>query len=244
MLIYQTERTKFMKKWTNIRIHVTTHWGLYLSIFIISLLIIFFTAENESKNVVAKVMLNIGYGLLSSVTLAFMIDLVNTNITGERDKKEFDYFVQPIKNAIYNLIDEAVECSDNRHGNGWSKNTFNDWIGWIFEPNDSTEMDEDDYNDLINEIILKVIKIKEIASDLSEKSLFLNNPYCSSEFIERLSQLQRDAARIESSFNRKEYKRCNDYIIHTLSKRICLIFPEMTDSFTKKYNNDEDENNP
>lgn len=194
----------------------------YLTLLLLSFILIGVSLGLSEKNTVGNILVNFGYGIFGSTFVAILIDYGATIRQRKNDQKDFFLLTKDLKEAINNLITFRNEYN-HVLGEKYREIAYNKWIHKIA----AVRFEFDGHDSSLLVVIKAYYKIiLEMAELLDDKSsILVNNLYLPDDFIYNLGQL------ILYTKMALDDEKGNDYTAFKLGMdcmlaRIPLLFPE------------------
>lgn len=194
----------------------------YLTLLLLSFILIGVSLGLSEKNTVGNILVNFGYGIFGSTFVAILIDYGATIRQRKNDQKDFFLLTKDLKEAINNLIAFRNEYN-HVLGEKYREIAYNKWIHKIA----AVRFEFDGHDSLLLVVIKAYYKIiLEMAELLDDKSsILVNNLYLPDDFIYNLGQLilyTKMALADEKENDYTAFKLGTDCML----ARIPLLFPE------------------
>ena len=185
-----------------------------------------------------KIFINIFYGLVSSFVVALVTDVANTQTRNKIYKKNFEIIIGAVKVECAKILWRAASCAERRYGSDEEKRTFSEWVSLVFDENyNEDELSYSEYKDICFEFIVGILLIKEKAAQLINISkCFLENKNFNGEFIYELKGLKSICFSIKNDFDNSKFETCENKLSKRFTKYVVNAFPELEESFEKRYN--------
>lgn len=221
-----------------IRKSLSAPWWVYLilsSITIVCLIIGFVFGSSLLSNV--------GYSLMASVIVAFVVDIGNTKVAHQREEREFTIITAEYYHSFMRLREKVVEISEYRDGlNIGEKHTFSEWLTKAAIPEfDEKDLSLQEFENILLDLRIQIGRIGKAADSLeASRNQYINNSLFTEEFRRQLKRVLFMTGDIDRHFERGEFREA----IHIIDSHLIPFFvknnPGYGKYFTEEYNTEED----
>lgn len=185
-----------------------------------------------------EIILNIACDIISAVIIAVITSVGSFLINRQKNKKYYNLIVGELKSKCRDILYKAVSCAELRCGSNDEKHTFSEWMGLIFdEKYTEDELSYSEHEDICLEFIVGILLVEEKTTQLINISkYFLENPNFKNAFISDLRSLKSICFSIKTDFDNNRFSACEEKLSKRFTKCVVNLFPELEESFEKRYN--------
>lgn len=184
------------------------------------------------------ILLGIGAGGVSSILVAFFIDIADTKKAHEKQKEIFNRLTLSVDIACEELLTEFVVAAQEVYGADTNKRTFREWAEMLLKDDHAEEkvLYEAEY------ALQQIKEIKQRAQQLQQDiKLQLENRYFTESFEKKVEKIIHTCNRIERERKRKNYSSCLSLITKNLVTAMCDYNSTLLDKFEKPFTWTEEE---
>ena len=183
--------------------------------------------------------MNLGYGIIASTIVAFLIDLGATKRKQKADKTNLSLILTDLKNECAELPSEmyiAVYESFGYDSN--EKYTFSEWTNKLFMRKNNSISEKQEIE--IKYLLQTVEEIQKKAREALELMRYsIENTCVTDELIKRTKKLNSICRLINIEKKRTDYDKCKKLILVDLKPLITEIFPDLEIDFIRSYNEED-----
>lgn len=163
---------------------------------------------------------NIGCGIISSTTVALLVDIMNTTIERNRQESHFDELVFEYQCAFLKVRDSVLEIAEDRTINDDQKRSFAQWIDYAVV-RDAYDDSDEDYESSLLSLVFALEAIKKTSIQLEHMLQFhLDNVKNTRDYRWHLKRVHTLSKHIISSIDDKKY----DDAINCVKDKLLPLF--------------------
>ena len=176
---------------------------------------------------------NIGFGIIASTIVSILIDIANTKMKDEADKRYYDRVERNLKEKCSYFPNEVhVAVVDAGLYNGSKEHVFEWWIKRLFVADEYT----DEQKKQIEFIIDTVDDIYAETRNLYNLGRYISNNYWfDGKFDKEMKTIMNQCVRARHCAKCGKYENSAEVIYNELKKAILTHFPDLTQTYNEEF---------
>ena len=220
-------------KWYNR--HLITPWWVYVITLIVAIILLNTPCVLPIALKWEHLLENVGYGVISSLVFAILVDVGNCAREGARNKTAVSIMTAELRKEFLKLRESVQTVAEEKYGSDSKKRAFSEWVDLALQQDDSIE--EDIYWGYVHDVIYHIKKIQVFSTGLLDKTIVLMDKFENVEsFRETTKSIDIIATIIVREFENEKFEKIAYYIKEKLANRFLRLYPEYGDLFNNPYN--------
>ena len=184
---------------------------------------------------------NIWCGMIASIIMAFLTDIVTTSIKNKNDEEIYRRLSNELLEKCKDFPMELHTCvigyrKDEKHIYD-VQYTYSEWVKLLFEtPSLDVALQHSEIKYLIQEITVIRNYAKEF---LNISRVYYGNNNFDEEKIKKINKLINICQRIDISYHSEKIEQCKNLIANDLQKAIVALFHEAEENYVNKFNHEK-----
>ena len=219
-----------MKKTT-----IPIRYYLLILLVAIILIILLLMLEIGKIDLLKDILLGLSTGLLSSALVSLLVDIANTMLKKDSDKKIFELFISSFKRRCSEIPCEINTVFYEMFGyESDEKRTFEDYVNSVFSLENKDTRDK--HLAEINYFLQSISDVKESGEKILDNiHNFYDNQQYSENFEKNVKLIIYHCKKILECQKEKKYDDCKKLLVDCFKNSVLELYPDLDKYYVSEY---------